>query len=302
LILFTFEEQTMGSKKWILIITIIILLFSGCDQTTENRYKVGAEQKVNQTWIDFPLMNSTLPLGSYLIQFHGAVQSAPCGFDVLINDDLHSTVSPILELSDKNLIYGEVSWTPNTHGNFQIEVRTICQNIPDSSAFVNIFIQGDDKVESTEDIPALEISETKTPFPSATLAPTNTPTVTLSPTLSPTPQRPLVHVTRDTFCRLGPGYPPLGILEVGEKAEIFARDFWTNYWFIENPTDPGVECWIWSAYATPEGSTEGLPIYTPHPTFTPTQELSCSGYTTQGACEEAGCTWVVGMAQGQCKE
>jgi len=284
----------MGTKKWILI-TIIILLFSGCDQTLENRYLAGAEQKVNQTWIDSPLMNSALPFEPYLIQFHGAAQSAPCGFDVLINGDLHSTVSPILELSSENLIYGEVSWTPITHGNFQIEVRTICENIPDSSAFVNIFIQDGD-------LPTGEAFETSTPSPTSTLTPTNTPTIIPSPTLSPTPRLPFIHVTRDTYCRMGPGYPPLGILAVGEKSEIFAKEQWGNYWYIENPTDPGSSCWIWSAYATPEGPIENLPIYTPYPTYTPTPGLSCSDYTTQYTCEEAGCTWVVGIAQGQCKE
>lgn len=348
----------MGTKKWILI-TIIILLFSGCDQTTENRYLVGAEKKVNQTWIDSPLMNATLPIEPYLIQFHGAVQSDPCGFDVLINDDLHSTVSPILELSDENLIYGEVSWTPITHGSFQIEVRTICQNVPDSSAFVNIFIQGDDKVELTEEVQVVEactftakvdlncrsgpgddfeslgfllLNQTspivgksgdgsywyvKAPDTNERCAVPNStefgetagdcsevPEVIAH---TPTPQPPFVHVTKNTYCRLGPGYPYLGVLYVGETSEIFAKDPWGHYWFIENPADTGSGCWIWNGYATPEGPTENLPVFTPHPTYTPTATFTptaapvCSDYNNESDCIEAGCTWVWGMAQG-CRE
>jgi hypothetical protein len=161
--------------------------------------------------------------------------------------------------------------------------------------------------------PVEESTATPSPEPVATM--TFTPTTNPTITLTPTPETPRVHVDADTFCRLGPGRPPLGVLYVGQESEILAKDPWGYYWFIVNPEGTGDNCWIWSRYATPEGPLDGLPVYTPHPTYTPTvtltstltptitpSPLSCSDYTTQSSCEEAGCRWVVGMAAGYCTE
>ena len=153
--------------------------------------------------------------------------------------------------------------------------------------------------------PVSEATATPSPQPSSTLTftPTTSPTITLTPTL----ETPRVHVDADTFCRLGPGRPPLGVLYVGQEAEILAKDPWGYYWFIVNPDGTGQNCWIWSRYATPEGPLDSLPVYTPHPTLIPTatitpSPLTCSDYTTQSACEEAGCQWVVGIAAGYCTD
>jgi len=163
--------------------------------------------------------------------------------------------------------------------------------------------------------PERETTNTPSPMPSPTL--TLTPTISPTITLTSTPETPRVHVDADTFCRLGPDRPPLGALLVGQESEILAKDPWGYFWYIVNPDGAGENCWIWSRYATPEGPLDSLPVFTPHPTFTATvtvtptntptltltpSPLSCSDHTTQSACEEAGCSWVVGLAAGYCTD
>ena len=103
-----------------------------------------------------------------------------------------------------------------------------------------------------------------------TLTP-ETPTLTLEPTLTATPDftatpsTPTISVSVDTNCRTGPGaiFERVGILLVGETAEIVGREPRSEYWYIRNP-DTGPEfCWIWGEYATISGNTLFLPYLAP---------------------------------------
>lgn len=105
-----------------------------------------------------------------------------------------------------------------------------------------------------------------------TLTP-ETPSPTLEPTLSATPDftaTPLtatISVSVDTNCRTGPGaiFERVGILLVGETAEIVGREPRGEYWYIRNP-DMGSEfCWVWGEYATISGSTLYLLYLSPPP-------------------------------------
>jgi hypothetical protein len=104
--------------------------------------------------------------------------------------------------------------------------------------------------------------------PTFTLSPTITasPTITLTPTLD----KPMVSVSTSTNCRTGPGtiYDIIGVLMVGEQAEVVGKGEWGNYWIIKNPDGAG-ECWLWSNYATVTGPTDGMTVYSPPPTPTP---------------------------------
>ena len=122
--------------------------------------------------------------------------------------------------------------------------------------------------------------------PLASLPPavdTFTPLPTLSPTavLTSTPTIPLISVSMDTNCRVGPGkvYDLVGGLLVGETAEIYAKNPGGDYWYIRNPDNLSGFCWLWGQYATIVGSTALLPVYTPPPTPTPMPnfELSYAG-------------------------
>src|SRR5512145_1227036 len=114
-----------------------------------------------------------------------------------------------------------------------------------------------------------------TPVPTSTLEPTLTlsPTVTLTPLplFTSTPLVPLISVSKDTNCRVGPGkdYDRVGGLMIGETAEIVGRDPTGRYWYIRNPDQSNGYCWLWTEYATVSGNASVLPVYTPPPTPTP---------------------------------
>jgi uncharacterized protein YraI len=96
---------------------------------------------------------------------------------------------------------------------------------------------------------------------------------TLTPTASASPQtktvtgNPMVSVSKETNCRLGPdtAYDRVGGLLVGVKAEVFGIDASRNYYYIRNPDDPQGFCWIWGSFATTEGDISALPVFTPMP-------------------------------------
>ncbi|MEW5939300.1 MAG: hypothetical protein AB1750_06550 [Chloroflexota bacterium] len=121
------------------------------------------------------------------------------------------------------------------------------------------------------------------PIPSATAINTFTPIPTLSPTLilTATSSVPLISVSVDTNCRVGPGkvYDRVGGLYVGQTAEVYARNPGGDYWYIRLPENPGIFCWVWGYYATVVGNVAALPVYTPPPTPTPAPgfELSYAG-------------------------
>lgn len=130
------------------------------------------------------------------------------------------------------------------------------------------------KVAQTIDARPTEkkLPDTDTPLPpppslTPTKEMTKTPSVTPTITYTPTQEGVKVHVSGDTFCRLGPGgvYQKVGILYIEQETQIFAKDPTGEFWYIALPDDPEIKCWIWGKYATPEGPIMSLPVYTPPP-------------------------------------
>jgi len=111
-------------------------------------------------------------------------------------------------------------------------------------------------------------------------APTETPspTFTFTPTLTLTPEIPMVTVSLETNCRSGPGpaYDILGVLFVGQSAEVVGRSIYDDNWIIKLPSNPAITCWLWGYYATVVGDTSGLPALTPPPTPTPAANFTFS--------------------------
>jgi len=122
-------------------------------------------------------------------------------------------------------------------------------------------------------VPAATLTPSPLPPPTAvpTVTPSPLPTATPTMTLTPTPSTPHISVSVNTNCRTGPGdaYDRVGALLVGETAEVLARDPYGLFWYIPNPDNPGGKCWVWGQYATIEGETSSLPVFTPPPTPTP---------------------------------
>ncbi|MEW6284960.1 MAG: SH3 domain-containing protein [Chloroflexota bacterium] len=103
------------------------------------------------------------------------------------------------------------------------------------------------------------------PTPSLTPLPSLTPT----PDFTATPEIPLISVSVDTNCRTGPGelYERVGILLVGETAEVVGREPKGEFWYIRNPDQgQGPEfCWLWGKYATVSGNTLHIAYLSPEP-------------------------------------
>ena len=122
---------------------------------------------------------------------------------------------------------------------------------------------------------------------------TNTPEFTFTPSLTPTPtftftpEIPRVSVSVQTNCRSGPGtaYDVLGILNVGQTADLVGRSSTGDTWIIRLPSNSAITCWLWGQYATTTGNTSGLTVFTPPPTPTPPitftlsylQTVTCAG-------------------------
>jgi hypothetical protein len=87
----------------------------------------------------------------------------------------------------------------------------------------------------------------------------------------PLPEAPTVSVSVGTNCRTGPGepYDIVGMLNVGETAEVIGRNEYGDTWIIRLPSNPSVTCWLWGNYATVSGDTSGLTVYSVPPTPTP---------------------------------
>jgi len=113
-------------------------------------------------------------------------------------------------------------------------------------------------------------------LPTATPEFTSTPGDTATPEFTATSSIPMVTVSVNTNCRLGPGivYAIVGALTIGQQEQVVGKNSSVpNYWVINNPNGSGT-CWLWGEYATVTGDTSGLQEYavppTPTPTATPT--------------------------------
>jgi len=111
---------------------------------------------------------------------------------------------------------------------------------------------------------------------------TQTPSETPRPTLTFTPEVPTVSVSVETNCRTGPGtvYDILGVLFVGQTAEVVGRSAASDNWIIKLPSNPAITCWLWGQYATVTGDTTSLPVVAPPPTPTPAASFSATYLNT----------------------
>lgn len=120
--------------------------------------------------------------------------------------------------------------------------------------------------------PEAGLPATDTPQPGAidaTTTETQTPTITVTVTSSV----PMIHSTRDTNCRYGPGvvYAVVGyLLTTDAPVEVRGRLEGGGWWYIQNPRYPTQSCWVWDDTTVVEGNTSYLPFITPPPTPTPT--------------------------------
>jgi hypothetical protein len=143
------------------------------------------------------------------------------------------------------------------------EERAATQTV---QAIDGIAAQTLEALRTADDIEA-ESSSGAIPATNTALPPTSTPL----PTATPWPAPVRVQVSVDTNCRSGPGpsFSIVGALMVGETTIVRARASEIDYWIVENPDNPGRECWLWGRHATLDGDVDHLPLLTPPWTPTP---------------------------------
>ncbi len=106
---------------------------------------------------------------------------------------------------------------------------------------------------------------TRTPEPTIDI-PTDAPTQTSAPAFTPTSASARVTVTKNTNCRTGPStdYAILLTLPAGTEVEVLGRNSGSDFYYVQDPNDPGKGCWIWSQLATIlSGEIVLLPVFTP---------------------------------------
>jgi len=124
----------------------------------------------------------------------------------------------------------------------------------------------DQEKEESQDTESNEIESIEI---TATLTPSITPSPTV--TLTPTVEVAQGFISENTNCRIGPGdvYGIIHTFMAGEIVNLVGKDLSENYWFIQDQEQGSINCWLWGKYATPEGNTADLPVFTPPPTPIP---------------------------------
>jgi len=116
--------------------------------------------------------------------------------------------------------------------------------------------------------------------------PSETPSLTPSPTITdtPTPEQVTAFISNNTNCRSGPKdvFELIHIFLGGDKVDLLGKNEQDTFWFVRDQAGGNIQCWIWNEYASTEGMTESLPVFTPPPDPPPVLNFVLSYNTTTG--------------------
>jgi uncharacterized protein YraI len=100
-----------------------------------------------------------------------------------------------------------------------------------------------------------------TPVPPTPVPPTPVPPTPIPP-VTPIPGQPYVMANVNTNCRSAPSprQPAVGTLLAGQQASIFGRNLLGDWWFVQLPTFPEVQCWVWGQNMVVFGDTSQVPV------------------------------------------
>ena len=149
-------------------------------------------------------------------------------------------------------------------------------------ALIGILVLGLGALLISGGFPTTAAPETATTMPTVepTVAPTEkstntpepTPTSTVEATATPTPIPTLepatITFTSNANCRSGQGtsFPVAFKFALGDEVEVLAVDTSGEYFYIQNPLNANVQCWVYYESVAETGDFDALPIYTPVPT------------------------------------
>ncbi len=101
--------------------------------------------------------------------------------------------------------------------------------------------------------------------PPPVVAPTDT-TVPATAPVVPTPSTPQATPnTTAVNCRSGPdvGYDAKDTINQGQVAQITGRNDDSSWWYVIDPNNTSVFCWVSASVVTTAGNLTGLPVITP---------------------------------------
>ncbi len=116
--------------------------------------------------------------------------------------------------------------------------------------------------------------------------PSVTPSLTPSPTITktPAPEQVAAFISSNTNCRVGPQdvFELIHIFLKGDNVDLIGKNEDGTFWYVQDQDGENIQCWLWNKYATPEGLTENLPVFTPPPAPIPVMNFVASYKTTTG--------------------
>ena len=102
---------------------------------------------------------------------------------------------------------------------------------------------------------------------------TATPQATATSEFTATPEKVTLTLSKDTYCRNGifAKSPFVALMTAGQTIDVLAVDPNNEAYYVVEPNHTFTYCWLWGEFATVNGDTSTLPIYTPQPLPTPTR-------------------------------
>jgi hypothetical protein len=109
------------------------------------------------------------------------------------------------------------------------------------------------------------------------------PVVTETSVPAGLPSNPTAHIIKNTNCRSGPStiFPIIFIALEGEEPRIVSNTTISDYVIVEDPSNPGQTCWLWTQYADIIGDLSGLLVATPPPLPTPSTNFKLTYYKVE---------------------
>jgi uncharacterized protein YraI len=89
------------------------------------------------------------------------------------------------------------------------------------------------------------------------------PTFTTVPAATSTPSEPqLTPNTNAVNCRLGPNvvYESLDVINSGQTAVIAGKDEDNTWWYVHDPNNSNLFCWVSASVSTTSGDLSNLPV------------------------------------------
>lgn len=202
----------------------------------------------NGSWIDKPLPNSNLPLGSHEVVSHASSKHGIASFELSVDGQVVAMNDVPGDAFGQTLAYVTQLWNPTAPGVYELSIRAMDlegEFGPTTSIMVSVV----DDLAVEEAAPPTEEEETVVPTEEAGAC--------------------TFEAVVNIFCRLGTDtrFEPVDSFTPGQTAPVVGMSSDGFYWYVLGPLS-GQMCTVPSAerYGFTTGDCSSLPSFTPMPT------------------------------------